>query len=68
MTPPFKIPLKQMIDDYYDGDRVAAANAAGIRTVQQLNNLVGAGWHVAKLADGNWIMITSKTKIFKMDK
>lgn len=57
-----------MIDDYYDGDRVAAANAAGIRTVQQLNNLVGAGWHVAKLADGNWIMITSKTKIFKMDK
>ena len=57
-----------MIDDYYNGNRENAAKAAGIKTVQQLNNLVSKGYEVARLDNGDWIMLTSKTKIFKCNK
>ncbi|NOI32036.1 hypothetical protein [Vibrio coralliilyticus] len=60
-----KISIKQMIDDYYDGNREAAAKAAGINTVYQLNNLVSEGKQVARLDNGDWIMLTKKSKIFK---
>ncbi len=60
-----RISIIQMVDEYYGGDRKKAAEAAGIRTVQQLNNLVSAGFQVARLDNGDWIMLTSKTKIFK---
>lgn len=60
-----RIPIIQMINDYYDGNREVAAKAAGIKTVQQLNNLVSKGHEVARLDNGDWVMLTSKTKIFK---
>lgn len=60
-----RISIIQMINDYYDGNRETAAKAAGIKTVQQLNNLVSKGHEVARLDNGDWIMLTSKTKIFK---
>lgn len=60
-----RIPIKQMIDDYYGGDRKEAAKAAGIKTVQQLNNLVSQGAIVARLDNGDWIMLTKTAKIFK---
>lgn len=60
------ISIVQMVNDYYDGNREQAAKAAGIKTVQQLNNLISKGHEVARLDNGDWIMLTSKTKIFKM--
>lgn len=54
-----------MVNDYYGGNRDTAAKAAGIKTVQQLNNLVSKGYEVARLDNGDWVMLTSKTKIFK---
>ncbi|TKB53320.1 hypothetical protein [Ferrimonas aestuarii] len=62
------ISLRQMVDDYYGGNREQAAKAAGINTVQQFNNLVSKGYEVARLENGDWIMLTSKTKIFKTSK
>lgn len=60
-----KISIKEMVDKHFSGDRTAAAKAAGINTVQQLNNMISEGRKVARLADGNWIMLTEKTKIFQ---
>lgn len=60
-----KISIVQMVNEYYGGSRKKAAEAAGIRTVQQFNNLVSQGYEVARLDNGDWIMLTSKTKIFK---
>ncbi|EGR3042410.1 TPA: hypothetical protein ACMDS1_003643 [Vibrio parahaemolyticus] len=63
-----RISIIQMVNDYYDGQREKAAKAAGIKTVQQLNNLVSKGYEVARLDNGDWVMLTSKTKIFKKPK
>lgn len=63
-----RISIVQMVNDYYEGNRVKAAKAAGINTVQQLNNLVAKGYEVARLDTGDWIMLTSKTKIFRREK
>lgn len=60
-----RISIVQMIKDYYGGNREIAAKAAGINTVQQLNNLVSKGYEVARLDNGDWVMLTSKTKVFK---
>ncbi|ELI5720942.1 hypothetical protein RRK67_004069 [Vibrio fluvialis] len=63
-----RISIVQMVNDYYGGNRETAAKAAGIKTVQQLNNLVSKGYEVARLDNGDWVMLTSKTKIFKKHK
>lgn len=63
-----RISIVQMVNDYYEGSREKAAKAAGINSVQQLNNLVSKGYEVARLDNGDWIMLTSKTKIFKSHK
>ncbi|EAN4566496.1 hypothetical protein LW059_004505 [Salmonella enterica] len=63
-----RISIVQMVNDYYEGNREKAAQAAGINSVQQLNNLVSKGYEVARLDNGDWIMLTSKTKIFKSHK
>lgn len=60
------ISIKKMVNDYFEGNRAAAANAAGLNSVQQLNNMISAGRQVAQLADGNWIVLTSKSKIFQL--
>lgn len=60
-----RISIVQMVNDYYEGNREKAAKAAGINSVQQLNNLISKEYEVAKLDNGDWIMLTSKTKIFK---
>lgn len=60
-----RISIVQMVNDYYDGNREKAAKASGIKTIQQFNNLVSKGYEVARLDNGDWIMLTSKTKIFK---
>ncbi|TCD12269.1 hypothetical protein E0D81_21790 [Lelliottia amnigena] len=60
-----RISIVQMVNDYYEGSREKAAKAAGINSVQQLNNLVSKGHEVARLDNGDWIMLTSKTKIFQ---
>ncbi|WP_127881756.1 hypothetical protein [Enterobacter asburiae] len=60
-----RISIVQMVNDYYEGSREKAAKAAGINSVQQLNNLVSKGHEVARLDNGDWIMLTSKTKIFR---
>ena len=56
--------LEQAAEQLADAAK-KAAEAAGIRTVQQFNNLVSQGYEVARLDNGDWIMLTSKTKIFK---
>ena len=60
-----RISIVQMVNDYYNGNREAAAKAAGINTIQQFNNIVSKGYEVARLDYGDWVMLTSKTKIFK---
>lgn len=60
-----QISIVQMVNDYYGGNREEAAQAAGIKTIQQLNNLISKGHKVTRLENGDWIMLTSKTKIFK---
>ena len=60
-----RISIVQMVNDYYNGNREAAAKAAGINTIQQFNNLVSKGYEVARLDNGDWVMLTSKTKKFK---
>ncbi len=63
-----KILLATMVDEYFEGNRNEAIKAAGINTVQQLNNYISEGREVMRLDNGNWIMVTNKTKIFKKPK
>ncbi len=52
-----------MIDDYFKGDRKAAAAAANI-SVGQLNNLVSQGREVKRLDGGGFVLMNAKTMIF----
>jgi hypothetical protein len=59
-----KITVKQMIDDYYSGNRAAAAESAGV-TLQFLNNWVSQEREVMRLDNGNFILVTKTQKVFK---
>ena len=59
-----EICIKSMVNDYYYGDRSLAAKAAGT-DVPQLNNLISKGGKVARLDNGDWILVTKTSKIFK---
>lgn len=59
-----KIKVKEMIDDYFSGNRVAAAKSAGV-TLQFLNNWVSQEREVIRLDNGDFILVTKTQKIFK---
>ncbi len=62
-----KITVKQMIDDYFGGNRASAAEAAGV-TLQFLNNWVSQEREVIRLDNGDFILATKTQKIFKREK
>lgn len=59
-----KISVKDMINDYYGGDRKKAAAAASM-TVAFLNNMVSQKRYVLLLHNGNWVVDSKKNKIFE---
>jgi hypothetical protein len=62
-----KITVKQMIDDYFGGNRTVAAEAAGV-TLQFLNNWVSQDREVMRLDNGDFILVTKTQKIFNRQK
>ena len=62
-----KITVKQMIDDYFSGNRVAAASSAGV-SIQFLNNWVSQDREVLRLDNGDFILVTKTQKVFKRQK
>lgn len=62
-----KITVKQMIEDYFGGNREAAAESAGV-TVAFLNNWVSQEREVMRLDNGNFILATKTQKIFNRQK
>lgn len=59
-----RITVKQMIDEYFAGNREKAAAAAGV-TLQFLNNWVSQERYVLRLDNGNFILEAKTQKIFK---
>jgi len=62
-----KITVKQMIDDYFGGNRAAAAESAGV-TLDFLNNWLSQGREVMRLDNGDFILTTKTQKIFNRNK
>lgn len=62
-----KITVKQMIDDYFGGNRAAAAESAGV-TLDFLNNWLSQGREVMRLDNGDFILTTKTQKVFKRQK
>lgn len=62
-----KITVKQMIDDYFGGNRIAAADSVGV-TLGFLNNWVSQGREVLRLDNGDFILVTKTQKVFKRQK
>lgn len=59
--------IKQMIESKFEGCREAAAKACGI-SIGNLNMCISRKYEVSELETGDFIMLTSKTKIFKVNK
>ena len=59
-----KITVRDMADDYFQGDRNKAAESAGV-TLQFFNNWVSQGREVMRLDNGDFVLVTKTTKIFK---
>lgn len=59
-----RIPLKKMVNDYFDGDRNAAAQSCGLDTSSQIYNLISKGAEVEMLQNGNFILLTKISKVF----
>ena len=57
--------LKQMIEKGFGGCRIKAAIGANI-SVENLNMCISRGYDVAELKNGDYVMLTSKTKTFKV--
>ena len=59
-----KITVRDMADDYFNGDRNKAAESAGV-TLQFFNNWVSQGREVMRLDNGDFVLVTKTTKIIK---
>lgn len=59
-----KITVRDMADDYFNGDRNKAAESAGV-TLQFFNNWVSQGREVMRLDNGSFVLVTKTTKIIK---
>ncbi|MFA0809491.1 hypothetical protein [Microbulbifer epialgicus] len=60
-----KLPIKDMIDRHYSGDRNLVASCAGVSKVQQVNNWVSKGREVVELKDGGFALLSDKVIIIK---
>jgi hypothetical protein len=58
------ITIREMIKRVYGGKRELAATQCGI-SGDNLNMCIHRGYDVAELKNGDWVMLTDKTKIFK---
>lgn len=59
-----KIKVREMTDTYFNGDRNQAAKAAGV-SLQFFNNWVSQEREVMRLDNGDFVLVTSRTKIIK---
>jgi hypothetical protein len=58
------ITIREMIKLAYGDSRELAATQCGI-SGDNLNMCIHRGYDVAELKNGDWVMLTDKTKIFK---
>jgi hypothetical protein len=58
------ITIREMIKQVYSGSRELAAKQCGMK-VNNVTQLIHRGYDVAELKNGDWVMLTDKTKIFK---
>jgi hypothetical protein len=56
--------IREMIKQVYGGNRELAATQCGMK-VNNVTQLISRGYDVAELKNGDWVMLTDKTKIFK---
>lgn len=62
-----EITLKQLLDDYFKGDRDAAATACGV-SVAFFNNWMSEGRSVMRLDNGDFALKNKKQKVFKINR
>lgn len=59
-----KIKVRDMADNYFNGDRNKAAEAAGV-SIQFFNNWISQEREVMRLDNGDFVLVTERMKIIK---
>ncbi|NRA71984.1 MAG: hypothetical protein HRU24_13260 [Gammaproteobacteria bacterium] len=65
-----KIKLIKMVDDYYGGSRKLARESLvsdDLMSPYAFNNLISQDRDVMRLESGDFILVTSKSKVFKVN-
>lgn len=59
-----RIKVREMADNYFNGDRNKAADAAGV-SIQFFNNWISQEREVMRLDNGDFVLVTERMKIIK---
>ena len=59
-----RIKVRDMADNYFNGDRNKAADAAGV-SIQFFNNWISQEREVMRLDNGDFVLVTERMKIIK---
>lgn len=62
-----EITVQKLLDDYFKGDREAAARSCGV-TVAFFNNWISQKRKVMRLDNGDFALMNTKPKIFKINR